>query len=116
MNKKQVLRKYKNLPLAVAIYQKNLDYSVPEFSKPEDLIYILYEIYSGDADITKDGVRFIKEYYGIEEVMRMVKIAGGELALKTDKEILKFLKALDLNAIYGRTGGPKTPNLSSGSI
>lgn len=91
ISKKSIIKKFKNKILAHTCYKAAKQYNyVDDFIDKDKLLYILYEIDCTETVLTKDGVNFLKEYYGLEHVAKLIQqdIAEGvDFQWQTNKNI-----------------------------
>lgn len=74
--------------LGLALYQgaKKKEFYEEDLKNPDGLYHFLGELYDSESDITEDGIVFLKEYYGMEKVVDLLKEQdfGGVTVTKTE--------------------------------
>ncbi len=70
-DKSKIEEKYKGKVLAFTLYQSGSGpFYVKDFIDFDKLAYILDEIHTGESDITRDGIYFLKEYYSFDDLAK----------------------------------------------
>lgn len=95
ISKKSIIKKFKNKILARTCYKsaKPYDY-VDDFIDKDNLLYILYETDCTETVLTEEGVSFLKEYYGLEHVAKLIQqdIAEGvDFKWQTTEELVNWI-------------------------
>lgn len=92
-NKTESIRnKYKEMVLGYYHAGKNIDYFVEDFIDFEKLQSFIGVVESREADFTQQGLNFIKEYYGIENLARMLYEENPRFPGHSVKENIEFLE------------------------
>ena len=93
--KPDIVSEYQNKILAIESFGKNNKIYYDKFIHEDDLLYHLYELNCHEISLTDDGLNFIREYYGLEEVVLMILNSiksGVDYKYKTKDEIIKWLE------------------------
>lgn len=93
MDKNKILEKYRNVPIGKD--NLNRDIFSNEISKKEDLMIFLYNVYGPqDESLTKEGLKFLEEFYGLDEVAEFVlegRTNGLDYCFENKKDVLSWL-------------------------
>lgn len=83
--------------LGVALYQgaQKKEFYEEDLKHPDGLYHFLGELYDSESDITEEGYKFLKEYYGLEKVADLLKKQnfGGDSVSKS--ELIDWLGTLE---------------------
>ncbi len=96
MNKEEVLKKYKNIELANDVWGKCRPYYTKNFIKKDDLIYIMYDVLSGETNLNNNGRKFLGSYWGFNTIAKMLleyEESDGDFHVNFDdkNEIVEWL-------------------------
>jgi len=91
MEKKEIIKKYKDKTLGRANGEDSLYFYVEDFTDPEEAYLIFWQIWGHESDLTKEGFDFLKEYYGLEELAEFFSKKGGFDETKDKVSILNWL-------------------------
>jgi hypothetical protein len=95
----EIIKNYPNKQLGNAVYGNNVGYYVEDFLNINRLSHIIAETYSSESRINQDGIRFIKDYYGLHDLAKILEANGGvEGDLKTADAIFEWLIILEKEA------------------
>jgi len=70
MSKEKILNRYKDIVLGDNY--KNEKLFVNDVETEERLISTMYDFLSREVDLYKEGIEFLKEYWGLENVARII--------------------------------------------
>ncbi|MBI5793630.1 hypothetical protein HZA87_00890 [Candidatus Uhrbacteria bacterium] len=88
MQNNKILEKYSNLILGDRYDSKN--FFVDDFTDFEKLQSFIGKVESAEANFTKRGLEFLEEYYGIENLARMLYEDDPEFPGKSIEENIQF--------------------------
>ncbi len=91
MEKNKILNKYQGLVLGD--YCGTRQFFVDDFKNFEGIRRFIGVLESREADFTQAGINFIKEYYGIENLARMLHEDDPEFPGKSIEENIRFLNS-----------------------
>lgn len=98
--KQDILKKYSQKDLGAINYGDNREYTTEELSDFNKLKYILAEVYDLESHLTADGLSFLKEYYGIENLSQELEKKDGVAGSLLDYEsILGWFKTMEKELI-----------------
>lgn len=92
---KEIKQKYNQKPLIVPCYASRRQefYSIDDLKEFYDLRYYLGEANDHEAYITEDGIEFIKEAFGMENLANLLYEEGWyKEEYESPEQILEFLK------------------------
>ncbi len=89
MEKNKILNKYRGLILGD--YCGTRQFYVDDLDNFEGIRSFIDVLESREADFTQTGIDFIKEYYGIENLARMLHEDDPKFPRKSIEENIKFL-------------------------
>jgi len=98
-NKEEIIKNFDNKVLGKTTYSVDHNFMASELATPDKLIGFLYEVNTHEAALTKDGLDFLDEFYGLEKVADMIIdeiMRGGDFKFNENEkgEIINWLKRL----------------------
>jgi len=72
-NNKEITKKYEGKLLGIVDYDRNQRHYVEDFIDKKKLLKFLFGLYDYETTFTKSGFKFLEEYYGIDEVVKMME-------------------------------------------
>lgn len=92
----KIKNEYRGLILGVDNLSRPLVFN-KKFLDEGELIHLMYELNTGEVILTKNGLRFIKDYWGFEKVAKIIfKYENGEgdfvSNFSSEKELVEWLK------------------------
>jgi len=94
-SKQNLIDNYKDKVLAIESFGQNNKIYYDKFIQKDDLLHLLYELNCHEISLTDDGLSFIREYHGLEEVVNMVltEIRNGvDYKYQSKDGIMEWLK------------------------
>ncbi|MBT4210075.1 MAG: hypothetical protein HOE19_04150 [Candidatus Komeilibacteria bacterium] len=100
MNTKEgIVKNFEGKILGVCNYKKDDESYVADFLDKKKLLDFIWELESGESTLTKTGYTFLEEYYGLDELAKMILQENPNFPEKTEKGILTWLKVKNQYAI-----------------
>lgn len=99
MNKQNIVNKYSKKLLGTCDYKKDVNYYVENFLDYRQLIDFLYGLETHEHSLTKSGFSFLKGYYGLEEIARILLEENPDYPYKSKEEIVDWLNVKNEFAI-----------------
>jgi hypothetical protein len=99
MNKLKVISKYANKNLGKAAYKNGPTYEVAKLSDINEAYSIMWEIWTHEGYLTKEGLSFLDEYYGLKNLAEYFSKKGGFDEAKDAVSVLDWLKGLKLETV-----------------
>ena len=99
MLKNEILNKYTNLVLGQISYGENRVYTALELSNLEEAYLILGEVWSHEGNLTKNGFKFLEEYYGLNELADFLSKKGGFDEASDKVSIFNWLRELEMHTL-----------------
>ncbi len=91
-----VIKKYTEKVLGSTTWGSIRKFYINDFIDINQLSHIIADTYSAESLINKDGMDFLKEYYGLSSLAKLLEDNGGvEAELLTADSILRWLRMLD---------------------
>lgn len=93
--KRDIIEKYKNKHLGEESFGKGYKFKVEDFINRNYLSYYMWEINDREADLSEDGIAFLKEYYTFDELAKILVSLGcfQGSGIETEEEVLEWLKS-----------------------
>ena len=100
-NKRKVLISFRDQALAIPLYSsaKRKAYYSEDFLESDSLIYIMNEVFSGESDVTDDGKKFLKEFWGHENLAHILMGNGKFDYDYSEQELLNYLAEMVPNEV-----------------
>lgn len=93
MNKEQIIKDYESLELGRGHTKLNLGpYFADDFLDQGKLVKFIEEYQDGEAYLTKEGYRFLLEYYGIEELASILSKLKPEFPYGDKETVLEWFE------------------------
>lgn len=70
MNKLKVLEIYKDIIIGDNYKDEKL--FVKDIDTKEKLLHIMYDFFSREVDLNREGIKFLQDYWGLEEVANII--------------------------------------------
>ncbi len=100
MDKKEdIIKFFEGKILGVCNYKKDGQSYVADFVDKKKLLDFIWELESGESTLTKTGYAFFEEYYGLDELAKIILQENPNFPEKTEKEILDWLEVKNQYAI-----------------
>lgn len=90
--KEEAIQNFEGKILGVCNYKKDDQSYVNDFVDKQKLLDFIWELESGESTLTKIGYTFLEEYYGLNELAKMILQDNPNFPEKTEKEVLEWLK------------------------
>jgi hypothetical protein len=91
------LSRYRGKVLAHASYTTERgDYMLTDFRNWSSLIHILHEIFNHEASLTKEGLEFLRDYYGFDRLTKRISRSGGLNGNLRDQELRDWFASLSV--------------------
>lgn len=89
-----IIEKYEGKKLGAAAYKDGAMYLAHELANTDELYLIMHEIWTHEGYLTKDGLAFLSELYGLEKLAEVFSTKGGFDEAKDKVSILQWLNSL----------------------
>jgi hypothetical protein len=93
MTKEEIISKFKDVPIGKDNLNRNV--FANRILDESGLKHFLYNMYGpGDESITKEGLEFLKEYYGLDKIAEMIlaeKEKGVDYHFENKEAIIDWL-------------------------
>ena len=96
---KEILKKYNEKVLGHSFYKDGASYKASELSSLNEAYLIMWEVWNHEGALSKDGVDFLREYYGLENLAELFSKKGGFDESKKKESILEWLNGLENETI-----------------
>jgi len=72
MNNRKIEQKFKGKLLGVRNSKKKSNYYIEDFLDKKELVEFIVSTHDHESSFTKNGFDFIEQYYGLDEIIKMV--------------------------------------------
>ena len=72
-DKKLIIKRYQGKLLGVEATRECKDFFVEDFLNIKKLVRFISDLYDHETAFTKTGFKFLEEYYGIDEIVKILK-------------------------------------------
>lgn len=100
-SKRKVLLSYRDQVLAVPLYSsaKRAAYYSEDFLELDSLVFIMNEVLSGESDITVQGKKFIKEFFGHENLAHKLIKSSQFRFNYSEQQLAEYFAKMEPNEI-----------------